>query len=170
MMHISFAQLLCFFFPCAGVVLAKLIMFDLPPEGDNSKLSKYHREMMFTFYKECIQRHLYARYIMRGISIKDIVFVSKNPAFTLRLESLYYMFPDAKVVCLLRDPVESVPSMVSYIAKVYHAFSAPRIVYPNARDLLQYCITHYQYPLGRDICAYYPNTHGLVTALTYFMH
>ena len=151
MIHISFAQLMCFFFPCAGVVLDKLIMFDLPPNDDANKLSVAHRELMFSFYKECVQRHIYARYELDGIPSRNVVFVSKNPAFTLRIESLYKKFPDARVVCLLRDPKESVPSMVSYIAKVYHAFSAPRIVYPNARDLLSYCITHYQYPLGKII-------------------
>lgn len=140
---------MCFFFPCAGAVLGKLIMFDFPPDSDKEKLSMSHRNLMFNFYKECVQRHLYARYVMEDISTKNIVFVSKNPAFTLRLESLYNTFPDGRVICLLRDPKESVPSMVSYIAKVYHAFSAPHIVYPNARDLLSYCITHYQYPLGK---------------------
>lgn len=148
MIHISFAQLMCFFFPCAGVVLGKLIVFDLPPDSDPLKLSNSHRDMIFSFYKDCVRRHVFARYHLEGIASDQVVFVSKNPAFTLRLQSLYRTFPDARVVCLLRDPAESVPSMVSYIAKVYHAFSAPRIVHPNARDLLAYCVSHYQYPLG----------------------
>lgn len=52
------------------------------------------------------------------IKTRPIIFVSKNPAFTLRLSTLYLTFPDCRVVCMLRDPVQSVPSMVSYISKV----------------------------------------------------
>lgn len=149
MIHISFSQLMCFFLPCAGTLLGRLIMFDLPQDTDTNKLSQHHRDSMFLFYRDCVQRHLYARYVLENVPPENVVFVSKNPAFTLRLKSLYETFPDARVVCLLRDPRDSVPSMVSYISKVYHAFSAPTIVYPNARDLLSYCISHYQYPLGK---------------------
>lgn len=78
---------------------------------------------------------------------KTWVFLSKNPAFTLRLESLYAVFPSAKVICLLRDPVQSVPSMVSYISCVWHAFNSPKHLYPEARRLLSFCEAHYLYPL-----------------------
>lgn len=82
-----------------------------------------------------------------SVSKKTFIFVSKNPAFTLRLESLCATFPSAKVVCLLRDPVQSVPSMVSYISMVWHAFSSPTMLYPEARRLLGFCEAHYLYPL-----------------------
>ena len=122
-------------------------MFDYVPSSSPKKLPKYHQNLVFKFYKECVQRHLYACHVLEK-NDASVVFVSKNPAFTLRLESLYNAFPDCRVICLLRDPRESVPSMVSYIAKVYSTFSTPQIVYPNARALLSYCISHYQYPLG----------------------
>ena len=52
------------------------------------------------------------------IKARPIIFVSKNPSFTLRLSTLYMTFPDCRVLCMLRDPAQSVPSMVSYISKV----------------------------------------------------
>jgi len=48
-----------------------------------------------------------------------IHYLSKNPAFTLRISSIYNEFPDAKIICLIRDPIDSIPSMISYIAKLY---------------------------------------------------
>jgi hypothetical protein len=62
-----------------------------------------------------VQRHVYYDRRFRGGAGR--IFVSKNPTFTLRIPSIYTAFPDARVVCLLRDPVESVPSMISYISK-----------------------------------------------------
>mmetsp|Transcript_1277 Transcript_1277/g.2078 ORF Transcript_1277/g.2078 Transcript_1277/m.2078 type:complete len:426 (+) Transcript_1277:65-1342(+) len=142
MAHIGMAQLLCFFFPYGAAVLSPLISFDLPsPDSSAPTLCGSSRRMVLGFYRQCVQRHLYAR------RAGELVFLSKNPPFTLRIESIYATFQDCRVVCMLRDPVQSVPSMVSYISKVYHTFCSPHITYPNARELLQYCISHYQYPL-----------------------
>lgn len=106
MSHVCLSQLMCLFYPQGSSVIMPLIMFD-------QELSKYFQTLIFDYYFKCIQKHLYCRDV-KG----NMVFVSKNPAFTLRLNSLYYRFPDARVVCLLRDPMQSIPSMVSYISQV----------------------------------------------------
>lgn len=132
MTHISLAQLMCFFFPCGGDVLGPLIAFDTLPESDPNSLSKSYKHMIFNFYKQCIQRHIYTHIFLRKSSflssslslssflssLNQFIFISKNPAFTLRIKTLYEIFPDCKIICLLRDPVESIPSMVSYIGAV----------------------------------------------------
>jgi hypothetical protein len=114
------------------------------------------RLMIFQYYHQCVQRHLYFQQLRHSVHAYNVhsssqkiawIFLSKNPAFTLRIESLYATFPSAKVVCLLRDPVQSVPSMVSYISCVWHAFSSPSQAYPEARRLLGFCEAHYLYPL-----------------------
>jgi hypothetical protein len=56
-------------------------------------------------------------------------------------------FPNGKFVCLVRDPVESIPSMVSYISYVWRAFSCPIQKYPSTKTLLGYCRNHYLYPI-----------------------
>lgn len=43
--------------------------------------------------------------------------------------------------------MESIPSMISYIGKVWQTFSSPLQKYPNYMDLLGFCIAHYTYPL-----------------------
>ncbi|KAJ1396902.1 hypothetical protein B484DRAFT_407189 [Ochromonadaceae sp. CCMP2298] len=66
--------------------------------------------------------------------------------------TIYETFPDARVVCLLRDPQQSIPSMISYISKVWHAFAEPVERYPDAQGLLGFCEAHYLYPLTQ-LCA-----------------
>lgn len=118
MAHVCLAQLLLFFFPCGSSVVTPLIMFDAQPDAD-FPIPQALKSSLFHFYKDCVKRHLYARTQLSTIrSSNDVIFVSKNPAYTLRLETLYKTFPDCRVICMLRDPVESIPSMVSYLAKV----------------------------------------------------
>eukprot|EP01036_Dinobryon_divergens_P027376 gene27376-36143_t len=81
------------------------------------------------------------------IKTRPIIFVPKNPAFNLRLSTLYLTFPDCRVVCMLRDPAQSVPSMMSYISKIWHVFASPVSKYPRVADLLGFCEMHYLYPL-----------------------
>jgi hypothetical protein len=126
------SQLLLLMFPLAmNECLGDLVYFDELP----SKL----RAQIFGFYLKCVQKRMYG--------LNDEIFLSKNPTFTLRLSSLFDTFPDARIVCLVRDPKESVPSMVSYIGLVWHTFSDPLISYPSVNQLVEFCFAHYLYPL-----------------------
>lgn len=176
MMHVGLAQLLLFFFPSATDLANPLILFDFHPdmladmqngfEKDDIKkfhasLLKYDRRQMlsselklkiFAYYRDSVKRHMYFRCtllskILRQQEPSKLIFVSKNPSFTLRIPSLYSAFPDARVVCLIRDPLQAVPSMVSYIAHLWRAFSSPRDDFPSARLLLSFCLAHYLFPL-----------------------
>ena len=87
-------------------------------------LSSSLKMEIFQFYKECIQKHLYYKqFVLRDQGIinqgaRNWRYLSKNPAFTLRIHTLYQIFPDCRVVCMVREPSHSIPSMVSYITKV----------------------------------------------------
>jgi omega-hydroxy-beta-dihydromenaquinone-9 sulfotransferase len=146
MLHISKAQLMCFFFPCGGEVLGPLISLDT---ASCPSLSPSEKIEIFQFYRECMQRHLYAQTILIGNIPR--IFVSKNPSFTLRIRTLFEIFPDCKIICLLRDPADSIPSMVSYLAAVFHLFASPCHKYPNTETLIGYCVSHYTYPLGLSL-------------------
>jgi hypothetical protein len=121
MIHVGYAQLMLFFFPMASGLLQKLIMFDYVPEGVSNRdcLSEAVKAEIFGYYKQCVQRHVYYHGHVCGRG--RLIFVSKNPTFTLRIPTVYDTFPDARVVCLVRNPLHSVPSMVSYISKVSDA-------------------------------------------------
>jgi omega-hydroxy-beta-dihydromenaquinone-9 sulfotransferase len=120
MVHVFFSQLIMLFFPLGGSVLYPLVLFDT---ADSENLPEDIREQIFLYYKQCVQRHLYAHsFVLRkkknNLPNGPRIFLSKNPPFTMRLELLYRTFPDCRVACLLRDPVQSIPSMISYIAQV----------------------------------------------------
>jgi hypothetical protein len=114
-------------------------------------LSYKVRYQIFQYYKECIQRHLYYhQHTFRGQPIPAAmpkVFLSKNPTFTLRLSTLTGIFPDAEILVLVRNPVESIPSMISYIGRIWSTLNSPIDVYPNAEQLLSFCEIHYLFPI-----------------------
>ena len=118
--------------------LMRLIDFD-------HALSQEEQRAIFNSYKEIIQRHLYFDVRYRNKPL-DVRYLAKNPTFTLRLRSLLDTFPDASVVCVVRDPYEAIPSMVSYITSMWSLVASPAETNPF-RDALQgMCSEHYVYP------------------------
>lgn len=71
---------------------------------DNA-LAPAEREHLMAFYRRCIQRHLYVHGSGRR-------FLSKNAAFAQTAASLLATFPDARVLCCLRDPAGAIASQV----------------------------------------------------------
>ena len=119
MLSCGLCQLSLLLFPLTMDLLGGLIYFDeLPLET---------RRNVFLYYRKCVQKRLFCAEmtmkkkkmdITSSASSFSLCFVAKNPVFTLRLNSLFHFFPDARIVCMVRDPAQSVPSMVSYIGKV----------------------------------------------------
>ena len=132
------AQLMALMFPLIDV-FAPLIWFD-------KEMPKAGAKAIFNYYRSLVQRHLYFHRRVSRHKNHDFVYLSKNPTFTLRLESLYREFPSARVVALVRDPYEAIPSMVSYICKCWHVFAEPLLKYPFASELQGMCSLHYSYP------------------------
>lgn len=151
MMHIFSCQLVLFFFPSGAVILNDLILFDAHSQA-SSALTDSMKLSIFKYYRDCMKKHIYARFGKHALthantsSSHRVTYLSKNPPFTLRLKTLHKTFPDCKIICMVRDPVQSVPSMVSYIAEVWKAFSSPRQRYPNTSDLVGFCTLHYSFP------------------------
>ena len=104
--HIFGSAFLSFMFPFEE--MRPFVHFDnaLPPK---------QRRRIMRFYKNCVKRHLY-------VFGKDKVFVSKNPAFSSKIHSLYQTFPDARIVYMGRTPFEAVPSAISWMSYNFKAF------------------------------------------------
>ncbi len=143
MVSIGLSQLIMFVFPMGGHLLDPLVMFD-----HDDAVPSALREEIFSFYKDCVKRHLYSyRLLSKEEGHGRVkVFVSKNPPFTMRLQSLMRAFPDARVACLVREPIHSVPSMVSYVGMAWNTFASPTTKYPKAEDLVGFCEAHYKFP------------------------
>jgi len=96
----------------------KLARFDELPAAE--------REPIMAFYRAALQRHLYV--VGPGKQL-----LSKNPSFTPFLRSLQEAFPDGKVLCCVRDPMEVVPSLLSSIRTGAELFGY-EVAEPRIRD------------------------------------
>jgi hypothetical protein len=96
----------------------KLARFDQLPERERSPL--------MGFYRRALQRHLY-------LAGPQKTLLSKNPSFTPFLRSLLESFPDAKVLCCVRDPAQVVPSQLSSLRPAAALFGY-RLDEPSLRD------------------------------------
>ncbi|QVL47675.1 MAG: sulfotransferase [Thiocapsa sp.] len=75
----------------------------------DTAFSETYRSKVMSFYKNLIRRHLY-------VFGPDKYYLSKNPAFSCKIHSLYAAFPDAKIVCAVRTPFDAVPSAISWMS------------------------------------------------------
>jgi len=68
------------------------------------------RRRLMRCYKECLRRQL----AFRG---GDRVHLSKNPTYCGRVESLIETFPDARIVVTMRNPYETIPSLLKLLKR-----------------------------------------------------
>ena len=104
------------------------------------ELPRRQRERIMAFYKTCVQRHLYC--FGRGRR-----FLSKNPAFSPKVESLYRTFPDARIICMVRSPLEAIPSSMSLLSYFCHFFTSPVEAFPMQAAIEEMLAMWYRYPL-----------------------
>ena len=100
------------------------------------------KERIMAFYKSCVQRHLY-------VHGADKRFLSKNPAFSPKVDALNQWFPDAKAVCCVRTPYDAVPSLMSLMAAVWDFLDNDRQG-EVLRDMVVDVADHwYRHPMNR---------------------
>lgn len=107
------------------------------------------RARIMKFYRRCIERHLEARARGRGAGAGRR-YLAKNPALCPKLGSLLEAFPDARIVYLVRNPLEVVPSYLSMMRFSWRAVGVPRGREDALRDYVLEMAAHwYRYPLER---------------------
>ncbi len=104
-------------------------------------LSKGERDRIMGFYRRCLQRHLYVH--------RSGQYLAKNPALTPKLDSVYDWFPDAKVICLVRSPLEAVPSFVNMMQFSWRVIGAPEESDALREFIVDMAQHWYRYPLER---------------------
>lgn len=92
------------------------------------------------FYRSMLQRHLFAH----GSSL---TLLSKNPAFTPKIASLLQWFPDARFINLARNPLETMPSMMNYMAAGWKISCDPLEAYPHKKEFFEILNYYYKYPV-----------------------
>ncbi|MCA9511888.1 MAG: sulfotransferase [Myxococcota bacterium] len=95
------------------------------------------------FYADCIRRHLYTN----GGTHHGLTFVSKNPTMVGALLSLRETFPDARFVVMMRNPYETIPSLLKMMVRNWRILGYQRDEVDEALQLLaKQCLYYYQYP------------------------
>ena len=100
------------------------------------------RRKIMKFYRSCLRRHLFARN-------SDKKFLSKNPTFSPKVASLYEFFPDAKIIYLVRNPLDTIPSIISWMTFQWKQFSDPAESYIYKDYMIELAKAWYEYPLER---------------------
>ena len=98
-------------FPCLDE-LQHLVMLDEQPDAERKRLMK--------FYRECVEAQLYFHGGERTL-------VSKNPAFVGKIRSVSEEFPDAKIIYLVRDPLETIPSVVNLLQTAWRGLGVDEL-------------------------------------------
>jgi hypothetical protein len=92
-----------------------------------------------SFYQNCIKRHLF--------STGGRHYMAKNPLFSARIESILESFPDARILYLVRNPLEMLPSTISLFSYMDRLFSDPPQKYSHCDDILAWTKYWYDHPL-----------------------
>jgi len=72
--------------------------------------------------------------------------LSKNPASSSKINSIYETFPDASIICTVRQPFEALPSAISWVSYGFGQFNTADQAVVTAKILT--LISHfYTYPL-----------------------
>lgn len=116
-------------FPCAEF-LWRMGSFD-------RVMAAKEKERLLYYYKRCLQRHLY-------VHGPDKRLLSKNASFGPLVGSLLTVFPDARILCCMRDPMETVPSQLSSIRSGIELFDSRRGSAALPQRMLEVLVFHYQ--------------------------
>ncbi len=111
--------------------LKSIQYFDDRPEKTRRKIMKH--------YRDCVKRHLY----FYG---RETILLSKNPAFVSKMRALADEFPDGKFVYLMRNPFETIPSLMSLLKSVWERLGIHRERMDGAvKQLVEGCVREYRY-------------------------
>lgn len=146
LLHIFSSFFLVFMFPFDERV-RRFSRFDLElPAADRDRIMK--------FYKQCVQRHLY-------VFGKDKRFLSKNPAFSPKIQSIGETFPDAKVIYMARNPLQAVASGMSIRSFWLDRLHSPLSPEDMQSFIIERTLFFYSHPL--EILSAWPeNRHAFV--------
>jgi len=114
------------------------------------------RQRIMRFYRDCVRRQL-------ALAGGDRVHLSKNPVFAGRVEALIETFPDARFVVPVRNPTETIPSLLKLMSGGWRRLGwAPERVERCLRILAEQSFHTYRHPL--EVLARHPETLRAIVA------
>jgi len=124
---------LVFFFPYAG--------FERMARLDVALDAAAQRRIM-DFYAGCVRRQAYFKGGGRTL-------LSKNPWFTGKVENLLRLFPDCKIIYLVRNPLDVVPSSISVARAIIRSTAGGESEADLDEQAYEMIRFYYAYPLER---------------------
>lgn len=111
------------------------------------------RRRLMSFYKECVRRQL----ALTGRRTH----LSKNPTFCGRVEALIEIFPDAKFIVPMRNPYETIPSLLKMLQTTWQLQGRDeRLIRDSMRILADQSFDSYCHPL--EVLARHPEIRSCV--------
>lgn len=133
LLHIWSSFFACILFPFIDDFLP-FIYFD-------EQLAPQARSSIMQFYYRMAQRFIFAKH-------GNPHFLSKNPSFSPKIASIFKHFPNAKIVYLVRNPIDMLPSTISWLGYTWRVFSDPLEKYPFISEIVKFTKHWYDYPLN----------------------
>jgi hypothetical protein len=126
---------------------AGLLKEAMPYTYFDEALPKAERKRIMAFYKRCVQRHLHTRRSRNGTETRR--YLAKNPALSPKLDTLFEAFPGAKIIYLVRNPLDMIPSYLSMMNFSWQVLGIP-VEDHELRDYILEMARHwYRYPIER---------------------
>jgi omega-hydroxy-beta-dihydromenaquinone-9 sulfotransferase len=133
-----------------------ILMFPFMGELDFYHVDEWperKRRRAMNFYSECVRRQI----ALNGGGTH----LSKNPTFCGRVESLIETFPDARFVVPMRNPDETIPSLLKMLKTEWALRGRDeRLIAKSLRVLADQSLDTYQRPL--DVLARHPDVRSVV--------
>ena len=112
------------------------------------------RRRINQFYRECVRRQLY-------LNGPEKVHLAKNPLWAGRVASLIEFFPDAKFVVNVRDPRETIPSLLKLMRASWKSLGWDEARQQHSLQVLAgISFSSYRHPL--DTLQAHPEVRGAV--------
>ncbi len=112
--------------------------------------SERKRRRLMRFYADCVRRQL----LLNG---ENRIHLSKNPIFAGRVEALIEAFPDARIVVPIRNPNETIPSLLELVRRGWKSLDwDPERVDHCLQILARQSFDTYRHPL--EVLARHPET------------
>lgn len=133
-----------------------ILMFPFMGELDFYHVDEWperKRRRAMNFYSECVRRQI----ALNGGGTH----LSKNPTFCGRVESLIETFPDARFIVPMRNPEETIPSLLKLLKTEWGLRGRDeRLIAKSLRVLADQSFDAYQRPL--DVLARHPEVRSVV--------
>ncbi len=113
----------------------------------DKKVGQADKDRIMEFYELCIKRKLYTHRNRTDLVQKGRFYLSKNPAATPKIKTLHSKFPDGKIIYLIRNPLTTIPSMVSLANYVWNCYGDSVEPYSGRDFIFKLAKYWYSYPL-----------------------